>query len=427
MEKFAVSRLVGAPPGYVGYEEGGQLTEAVRRRPYQVVLLDEIEKAHPDVFNILLQVLDDGRLTDGQGRTVDFKNSVIIMTSNVGSAAIAATGARAGDAAYESMKREVTETLRSHFRPEFLNRVDEVIVFHALTDDDLAAIVDLLLADLAATAGRAGPAHRADRAGQGADRPRGHGPVLRGAAAQADHPAAAREPAGPLARGRRVQARRHGHGRRGHHVGDARAVHRGRDGRHRARRPARRPVALRRASRRPWAPVPGRRSTFRRRARSATAGSSTSRPRGRAVRRGPRAARGPARSAAVAGGRAHAGRDRPRRAAARAAGSRRGRTGRPAAVLALLYPDDAGDARVVLIERTVGGHHSGEVSFPGGKAEPGDADIGRDRAARGGRGGRPRRRRRRRPRRRDRSTCTGSRSATSRSRRSWPSPSGGRC
>ena len=134
MEKFAVSRLVGAPPGYVGYEEGGQLTEAVRRRPYQVVLLDEIEKAHPDVFNILLQVLDDGRLTDGQGRTVDFKNTVIIMTSNVGSAAIAATGARAGDAAYEAMKREVTETLRSHFRPEFLNRIDEIIVFHALTE-----------------------------------------------------------------------------------------------------------------------------------------------------------------------------------------------------------------------------------------------------------------------------------------------------
>jgi ATP-dependent Clp protease ATP-binding subunit ClpB len=148
MEKFSVSRLVGAPPGYVGYEEGGQLTEAVRRRPYQVVLLDEIEKAHPDVFNVLLQVLDDGRLTDGQGRTVDFKNTVVIMTSNIGSAAIAATNARAGDAAYEQMKREVTETLRSQFRPEFLNRVDEVIVFHALTDDDLAAIVDLLLADL---------------------------------------------------------------------------------------------------------------------------------------------------------------------------------------------------------------------------------------------------------------------------------------
>jgi ATP-dependent Clp protease ATP-binding subunit ClpB len=148
MEKFAVSRLVGAPPGYVGYEEGGQLTEAVRRRPYQVLLLDEIEKAHPDVFNVLLQVLDDGRLTDGQGRTVDFKNTVVIMTSNIGSAAIAATNARAGDTAYEQMKREVTDALRSQFRPEFLNRVDEVIVFHALTDDDIAAIVDLLLADL---------------------------------------------------------------------------------------------------------------------------------------------------------------------------------------------------------------------------------------------------------------------------------------
>src|SRR5688572_3416925 len=148
MEKFAVSRLVGAPPGYIGYEEGGQLTEAVRRRPYQVVLFDEIEKAHPDVFNVLLQLLDDGRLTDSQGRTVDFKNTVIIMTSNIGSAAIAATGARAGDAAYEEMKREVTEVLRSQFRPEFLNRVDEVIVFHALTDEDLAAIVDLLVADL---------------------------------------------------------------------------------------------------------------------------------------------------------------------------------------------------------------------------------------------------------------------------------------
>jgi ATP-dependent Clp protease ATP-binding subunit ClpB len=148
MEKFSVSRLVGAPPGYVGYDEGGQLTEAIRRRPYQVVLLDEIEKAHPDVFNVLLQVLDDGRLTDGQGRTVDFKNAVVIMTSNIGSSAIAATNARAGDAAYEQMKREVTETLRSQFRPEFLNRVDEVIVFHALTDDDLAAIVELLVADL---------------------------------------------------------------------------------------------------------------------------------------------------------------------------------------------------------------------------------------------------------------------------------------
>ena len=137
MEKFAVSRLVGAPPGYVGYEEGGQLTEAVRRRPYQVVLLDEIEKAHPDVFNVLLQVLDDGRLTDSQGRTVDFKNTVVIMTSNIGSSAIAAASGDAGDAAYEAMKREVTDALRIQFRPEFLNRIDEVIVFHALTDEHL--------------------------------------------------------------------------------------------------------------------------------------------------------------------------------------------------------------------------------------------------------------------------------------------------
>ncbi|MBF6604598.1 MAG: ATP-dependent chaperone ClpB [Chloroflexi bacterium] len=151
LEKFSVSRLVGAPPGYIGYEEGGQLTEAVRRRPYQVVLLDEIEKAHPDVFNVLLQVLDDGRLTDGQGRTVDFRNTVLIMTSNVGSQFIAGfsgtTDARAA-AAYEQMKAQVTESLRLQFRPEFLNRIDEIIVFHALTEADLAAIVDLLLADL---------------------------------------------------------------------------------------------------------------------------------------------------------------------------------------------------------------------------------------------------------------------------------------
>ena len=149
MEKFTVSRLVGAPPGYVGYEEGGQLTEAVRRRPYQVLLLDEIEKAHPDVFNILLQVLDEGRLTDGQGRTVDFRNSVVIMTSNIGSQMITAYAGRAEDPdAYKAMKREVTDSLRDHFRPEFLNRVDEVIVFHALTDANLTAIVDLLVADL---------------------------------------------------------------------------------------------------------------------------------------------------------------------------------------------------------------------------------------------------------------------------------------
>ena len=146
MEKFSVSRLIGAPPGYVGYEEGGQLTEAVRRRPYQVILLDEIEKAHPDVFNILLQVLDDGRLTDGQGRTVDFKNTVVIMTSNVGSHLITAvSGGREDKVAYEAMKLSVMDALRGQFRPEFLNRIDEIIVFHPLTDEDLTKIVDLLL------------------------------------------------------------------------------------------------------------------------------------------------------------------------------------------------------------------------------------------------------------------------------------------
>ncbi len=148
MEKFAVSRLVGAPPGYVGYEEGGQLTEAVRRRPYQVVLLDEIEKAHPDVFNVLLQVLEDGRLTDSQGRTVDFRNTVVIMTSNVGSTQIQAFAGRPDGEAYEAMKRQVTDALRGQFRPEFLNRIDEVIVFHALTDVELVAIADLRLAEL---------------------------------------------------------------------------------------------------------------------------------------------------------------------------------------------------------------------------------------------------------------------------------------
>ncbi len=148
MEKFTVSRLIGAPPGYVGYEEGGQITEAVRRRPYQVILLDEIEKAHPDVFNVLLQVLEDGRLTDGQGRTVDFKNTVIVMTSNVGSQFITAIAGERDEAAYERMKAQVTDTLRQVFRPEFLNRIDEIIVFHSLTEENLSQIVELLLGDL---------------------------------------------------------------------------------------------------------------------------------------------------------------------------------------------------------------------------------------------------------------------------------------
>ncbi len=148
MEKYAVSRLIGAPPGYVGYEEGGQLTEAVRRRPYQVVLLDEIEKAHPDVFNVLLQVLDDGRLTDGQGRTVSFKDTVLIMTSNVGSQLLVAD--RPAGTSEAQIEQAVTEALRATFRPEFLNRIDEIIVFHSLDEEALAAIVDLLVADLAA-------------------------------------------------------------------------------------------------------------------------------------------------------------------------------------------------------------------------------------------------------------------------------------
>ncbi|HEX2883850.1 MAG TPA: ATP-dependent chaperone ClpB [Candidatus Limnocylindria bacterium] len=144
MEKFATSRLVGAPPGYVGYEEGGQLTEAVRRRPYQVVLFDEIEKAHPDVFNVLLQLLDDGRLTDSQGRTVDFKNTVIIMTSNVGSATLV-EAAEAGPQAFEGAAERVRLQLREHFRPEFLNRVDEIIVFRPLDESQLREIVGLLV------------------------------------------------------------------------------------------------------------------------------------------------------------------------------------------------------------------------------------------------------------------------------------------
>jgi ATP-dependent Clp protease ATP-binding subunit ClpB len=145
MEKHTVARLIGAPPGYVGYEEGGQLTEAVRRRPYCVILFDEIEKAHPDVFNVLLQLLDDGRLTDGQGRTVNFRNTVVIMTSNLGSQLITTYRGGVDAEAYESMKRDVLEALRQHFRPEFLNRVDDVVVFHALSREDLRRIVDIQL------------------------------------------------------------------------------------------------------------------------------------------------------------------------------------------------------------------------------------------------------------------------------------------
>jgi len=146
MEKHAVSRLIGAPPGYVGYDEGGYLTEAVRRKPYSVLLLDEIEKAHPDVFNILLQVLDDGRLTDGQGRTVDFKNTVIVMTSNIGSHLIQSMVGQA----HELVKDAVWEELKQHFRPELLNRIDETVVFHSLDAQHIASIAAIQLTGLKA-------------------------------------------------------------------------------------------------------------------------------------------------------------------------------------------------------------------------------------------------------------------------------------
>jgi ATP-dependent Clp protease ATP-binding subunit ClpB len=142
MEKHSVARLIGAPPGYVGYEEGGALTEAVRRRPYQVVLFDEIEKAHPDVFNVLLQVLDDGRLTDGQGRTVDFRNTLIIMTSNLGSEYLSS---QEPSEDVNAVRAQVMAVVRSHFRPEFLNRVDDILLFHRLRREEIGAIVEIQL------------------------------------------------------------------------------------------------------------------------------------------------------------------------------------------------------------------------------------------------------------------------------------------
>ncbi len=163
MEKHSVARLIGAPPGYVGYEEGGALTESVRRRPYQVVLFDEIEKAHPDVFNVLLQVLDDGRLTDGQGRTVDFRNTMIIMTSNLGAEYLTGLGE---DEDSDVVRDQVMDVVKSAFRPEFLNRVDEIILFHRLRRSEMGAIVDIQLARLLQAACRA-----QDHAGTGRRRP----------------------------------------------------------------------------------------------------------------------------------------------------------------------------------------------------------------------------------------------------------------
>jgi ATP-dependent Clp protease ATP-binding subunit ClpB len=163
MEKHSVARLIGAPPGYVGYEEGGYLTEAVRRRPYSVVLFDEVEKAHPEVFNVLLQILDDGRLTDGKGRTVDFKNTVLIMTSNIGSQWIQDLGARE----HEEMRRRVLEALRAQFKPEFLNRVDDVVIFHALSVENIKEIAEIQLRNLRKRlAERKMDLHLSDRAKQ---------------------------------------------------------------------------------------------------------------------------------------------------------------------------------------------------------------------------------------------------------------------
>ncbi len=202
MEKHAVSRLVGSPPGYVGYDEGGQLTEAVRRKPYSVLLLDEIEKAHPDVFNILLQILEDGRLTDAQGRTVDFRNTIVIMTSNIGAKDIARNvsfGFGSSDdetgTSYEEMKDRIMGELKKVFRPEFLNRIDEVIVFHKLTRDEIKEIIDLLISRVRAQVAEHELQLELDRRGQGPAGREGLGPGDGRPAAAPRDPALHRGPA----------------------------------------------------------------------------------------------------------------------------------------------------------------------------------------------------------------------------------------
>ena len=212
MEKHSVSRLIGAPPGYVGYDEGGQLTEAVRRRPYAVVLFDEIEKAHPDVFNVFLQIMDDGRLTDGKGRNVDFKNTIIIMTSNIGSSYLQQAGA--APEKQEEAHEQVMEALRAHFKPEFLNRVDDIIFFNPLGKEQLVKIVDLRLEGPAAAAGRSQDHARADAEGEGVDLHRRLRRELRRASAEAGDSAAGAGPAGDEDPRRRGAAWRHGPGGR---------------------------------------------------------------------------------------------------------------------------------------------------------------------------------------------------------------------
>ena len=207
MEKHSVSRLIGAPPGYVGYDEGGALTEAVRRRPYQVVLFDEIEKAHPDVFNVLLQVLDDGRLTDGQGRTVDFRNTLIIMTSNLGSEFLVNQPEGEDTSA---VREQVMGMVRAHFRPEFLNRVDEIILFHRLQKSEMGRIVEIQFARLAEAAGGAQDRAHARCRGARLARRQGLGSRLWRASAEAGDPALSAGSAGRDDPGRRGQGRRSG-------------------------------------------------------------------------------------------------------------------------------------------------------------------------------------------------------------------------
>jgi ATP-dependent Clp protease ATP-binding subunit ClpB len=215
MEKHAVARLIGAPPGYVGYEEGGQLTEAVRRRPYAVVLFDEIEKAHHDVFNVLLQILDDGRLTDSQGRTVDFRNTVIIMTSNVGSPLILEAS---GSPDWPAVEQQVLQALRVQFRPEFLNRVDDTIVFHPLGEAEIGAIVELqlkrmdrLLADRKLTL-ELTPEARAFIAHEGYDPAFGARPLKRAIQRLVQNPLALAVLEGKFREGDRIRAGRDGEG-----------------------------------------------------------------------------------------------------------------------------------------------------------------------------------------------------------------------
>ena len=215
MEKHSVSRMIGAPPGYVGYDEGGQLTEAVRRRPYSVVLFDEIEKAHPDVFNVLLQILDDGRLTDSQGRTVDFRNTVIIMTSNIGSHMIVEAGMADGRRTVgpeELVEERVLGELRNHFRPEFLNRVDDIVVFRPLSREDLDRIVDLQVARLDQLLADRQLVLRLTPEARQLLADRGLRSGLRRAAPQAGHPAAAAESARARGAGGQLRPGRHHRG-----------------------------------------------------------------------------------------------------------------------------------------------------------------------------------------------------------------------